>query len=176
LRHDNRMGAAGSPATWSHPDSSERVTNILRKQNIFKWGARKIEFPSVDVHEHGDFTLHFLPEFSATNSGRFTPSHWTPSSLHSDPKTQQLSACAATCNVSDQNHYLCSRSVFGMKFINPKDAGRIKYSVSSHWKTEKKFVCFGPQTGYRTQQVTRRPCLYPFGTGVLHLNFSTFCM
>ena len=89
---------------------------------------------------------------------RQTPAVLLPPRCTVTPRTQQLSACAATCTPSVQNHYLCSRSVCGTKFINPKDVGRIKYLVSSHWKTEKQFVSFGSQTGYRTPQVTRRPC------------------
>lgn len=46
----------------------------------------EIGFPSIDDHENRDSTAHCLPQYSATNSGRFTPSHWTPSLLQGDLK------------------------------------------------------------------------------------------
>jgi hypothetical protein len=72
---------------------------------------------------------------------------------------QEPSSCQPVLQLAPLSfgkHYLWGRSVFETKYINSKDVGRIKYLVSSHWKIEKQSVCFGPQTGYRTPQVTRR--------------------
>ena len=74
------------------PHQPRGLTPIRRNQSrifekfILKRRTRKSEFPNVDVHVHGDSTAHCLPQCSATNSGGFTPRHWNPSPLHSDPK------------------------------------------------------------------------------------------